>query len=132
VTASDRPFVPSSPVPRASARNGRDGDEGTKGRDERPRDDKPRPATATTHPDSRKLTPGETEIAGDQQTLRAFRLNQVMNKFKTALKAGASVTFTHSGTVAIVTVECGEGTFTGYGDNAVAALDVALTAIQEQ
>jgi len=35
MTASDRPLVPSSPSPRASARKGGTGDEGTKGRDER-------------------------------------------------------------------------------------------------
>ena len=35
MTVSDRPLVPSSPSPRASARKGGTGDEGTKGQDAR-------------------------------------------------------------------------------------------------
>jgi hypothetical protein len=42
------------------------------------------------------------------------------------------VTFTSSGAVATVAIACTEGTFTGYGKNAVDALDRALAALGAQ
>lgn len=72
---------------------------------------------------------GDARKANDPEALRASHLDRVVNNFKAALDAGASVTFTFSGTVATATVTCTEGTFTGHGENSVAALDKALSAL---
>ena len=69
-------------------------------------------------------TPGEPQTPDAPEA--------VLNKFKAALKAGASVTLTHNGAAVIATIKYREGTFTGYGENAVAALEMALAALPEQ
>jgi hypothetical protein len=55
--------------------------------------------------------------------------DEMIQALASALKSGASVTFTHGSAGSTVTVTCHAGTFTAHGPDAYAALQRVLAAL---